>query len=132
MRRSSSAVGAGVSARSAAIATSQPIVSRTRLDRRARVERVEAHLAGVVEVVDAEVRDDDATARARASRPRAGCARPARRRRGCPGDVRKSIFSTNERRDWRMITNTWRALIAISHAPPGPGQPGRRVVVRRR
>ena len=30
------------------------------LDRRARVERVESHLAGVVEVVDAEVGDDDA------------------------------------------------------------------------
>ena len=32
--------------------------------------------------------------------------------------------STNERALWRMITNTWRALIAISHAPPRPRQPG--------
>ena len=37
--------------------------------------------------------------------------------------------STNERRDWRMITNTSRALIAISHAPPEPGQARRRVRV---
>ena len=35
--------------------------------------------------------------------------------------------STKERCDWRMITNTWRALMAISHAPP---EPGRRVVGR--
>ena len=34
------------------------------LDRRARVERVEAHLAGLVEVVDAEVGDDDRRAAA--------------------------------------------------------------------
>src|SRR5439155_840685 len=33
-----------------------------------------------------------------------------------PGDVRKSIRSTKERADWRMITKTWRALIAISEA----------------
>ena len=39
-----------------------------------------------------------------------------------PATVRKSIRSTNERFDWRMITNTWRALIAISHAPPDPGR----------
>ena len=38
-----------------------------------------------------------------------------------PGEVRKSIFSTNERFDCRMITNTWRALMAISQAPPDPG-----------
>ena len=42
-----------------------------------------------------------------------------------PGEVRKSIRSTNERADWRMITKIWRALIAISQAPP---EPGRRVV----
>ena len=29
--------------------------------------------------------------------------------------------STKERFDWRMITNTVRALMAISHAPPEPG-----------
>jgi hypothetical protein len=31
------------------------------------------------------------------------------------------MVSTNERFDWRMITNTSRALIAISQAPPLPG-----------
>ncbi len=30
--------------------------------------------------------------------------------------------STNERDDWRMTTNTWRALSAISQAPPEPGR----------
>ena len=54
------------------------------VERRARMERLEPHLAGVVEAVDAEVGDDDATARGPASRPRAGSARPAPRRRGCP------------------------------------------------
>ena len=44
-----------------------------------------------------------------------------------PGDrvgfyVRKSIDSTKLRWLWRMITNTCRALIAISHAPPLPGR----------
>jgi hypothetical protein len=38
-----------------------------------------------------------------------------------PGEVRKSIRSTKERADWRMITKIWRALIAISQAPPDPG-----------
>jgi len=28
-----------------------------------------------------------------------------------------------------MITNTWRALMAISHAPPEAGQSGLRVIV---
>ena len=42
-----------------------------------------------------------------------------------PGLVRKSIRSTKLRLLWRMMTNTSRALIAISHAPP---EPGRRVV----
>ena len=31
------------------------------------------------------------------------------------------MVSTNDRFDWRMITKTWRALIAISQAPPLPG-----------
>ena len=31
------------------------------------------------------------------------------------------MVSTNERFDWRMITKTSRALIAISQAPPEPG-----------
>jgi hypothetical protein len=31
------------------------------------------------------------------------------------------MVSTKLRRLWRMITNTSRALIAISHAPPLPG-----------
>ena len=52
-----------------------------------------------------------------ASRIASACSAPPR----LPGDVRKSIRSTNERDDWRMITNTFRALIAISHAPPEPG-----------
>ncbi len=39
--------------------------------------------------------------------------------------VRKSMASTKLRLLWRMITNTCRALMAISHAPP---EPGRRVV----
>ena len=38
-----------------------------------------------------------------------------------PGEVRKSMRSTNERADWRITTNTRRALMAISHAPPEPG-----------
>ncbi len=59
MRRSSSSVGAEV----VAIDVGDPERPADRLlgpvERRARVERVEAHLAVLVEVVDAEVRDDD-------------------------------------------------------------------------
>ena len=50
-------------------------------------------------------------------RIRSACSAPPR----LPGDVRKSIVSTKLRFVWRMITKTWRALIAISHAPPEPG-----------
>ena len=56
-----------------------------------------------------------------ASRPRAGSARPARPHRGCRARSGSRCVSTNDRFDWRMITKTWRALIAISQAPPLPG-----------
>ena len=39
-----------------------------------------------------------------------------------PGLVRKCSLSTNDRVPCRMMTNTFRALIAISHAPPEPGR----------
>ena len=39
----------------------------------------------------------------------------------CPGEVRKSSRSTNERLACRMMTRILRAWIAISHAPPDPG-----------
>ena len=51
-------------ARSGATLISQPMVSRTASTDRALVQRVEAHLAGLVEVVDAEVGDDDRRAAA--------------------------------------------------------------------
>ena len=95
------------------------------LQRSPRVERVEAHLAGVVEVVDAEVGDDDGRAAAQpallAADPRR-VLRPAEVARGGP---EVDPLDEQLRRLWRMITKTWRALIAISHAPP---EPGRRVV----
>ena len=59
MRRSSSAVGAGVVASVSAILGVPADRRADLLEGRARVERVEAHLAGLVEVVDAEVGDDD-------------------------------------------------------------------------
>ncbi len=76
-------VGGGVLARASATLTSQPMVARTSSRRGARVERVQAHLAGLVEVVDAEVGDDDRRAATQPAALRAGCARPARRHRGC-------------------------------------------------
>ena len=39
-----------------------------------------------------------------------------------PGLVVKSTRSTNEREACGMMTNTCRALMAISHAPPDPGR----------
>ena len=94
------------------------------------MEAVEAHLAVVVEVVDAQVGDDHGGSPAQpALRPAqrsAASALPPR----LPGEVRKSMRSTNDRADWRMTTKTWRALMAISQAPPDPGRRvlGRRVV----
>ena len=83
----------------------------------AGVDGEQDHLAGVgVEAVAAEVGDDHR--RARPCQPWAARrAAPPR----LPGLVRKSIRSTNERADWRMRTNTSRALMAISQAPPDPG-----------
>ena len=122
--------GRGAAPRRWAAGVSASVVADLRLpgdrradlvERRARVEGVEAHLAGLVEVPDAEVRDDHRRPAADPAAARAGsrsaCSAPPR----LPGEVRKSIRSTNERDDWRMITNTLRALIAISHAPPEPG-----------
>ena len=85
------------------------------------MERVEAHLAGLVEVVDAEVGDDDRRA---TPEPAALAPDPL----GLLGTAevagaRPEVDRLDEaaRGDWRMITNTWRALIAISQAPPLPG-----------
>ena len=96
------------------------------VERHARVERVDAHLAGLVEVPDGEVGHDHRRPTADPAPARAGSARPARRRRGCRARSGSRSSRRSERDDWRMITNTWRALIAISHAPPRPGQPRRR------
>ena len=119
-RRSSSAVGGGVAASVLGDLDVPADGLADGLDRGAGMDRREPHLAGLVERVRPEVGDDER--RAAPSQP------PSRRMRSAsaapprlPGDVRKSIDSTNERFDWRMITNTWRALIAISQAPPLPG-----------
>ena len=121
MRRSSAAVGAGVVSRSDGDlrlpARRRPHV----VERRAGMDRVEAHLAGLVEVPDPEVRDDD---RRPSPEPALLAPDPLRVRGAARGSRRTSgsrSVSTNERVDWRMITKTWRALIAISHAPPLPG-----------
>ena len=105
---------------SSATLRSQPIVSRACSMVAPGMERVEPHLAVVVEVVDAEVGDDDAGSPAEpallAPDPLAllGAAEVAGRRPEVdPLDEARLL--------WRMITNTSRALIAISQAPPLPG-----------
>ena len=69
-------------------------------------------------------------------RPSQPCSRRirslSRRRRGCPGTSGSRCVSTKLRVLWRMITKTWRALIAISHAPPRAGQARRRMRRSRR
>ena len=59
MSRSSSAVGSGVGARSPAILRLPADRVADGLERRPRMEEVEAHLSALVEVVDAQVGDDD-------------------------------------------------------------------------
>ena len=90
------------------------------LERGAGVQRIEAHLAVVIEVVDGQVGDHHrwaAPGPALLARIAAASAPLPR----LPGEVRKSMRSTNERFDWRMTTKTSRALMAISQAPPEPG-----------
>ena len=99
------------------------------VERRARVERVEAHLARLVEVPDPEVRDDHRRPAALPAAARAGsrsaCSAPPR----LPGEVRKSIRSTNERADWRMITNTFAGVDRDLARAARARQPRRRRVV---
>ncbi len=122
---------AGWLARSSATLTSQPIVARTASRSRpggasrgaSRRSRRSGRCRG---------RSRRPSGRAPASRPRGGCAPPARRHRGCRATSGSRCARRSERALWRMITNTWRALMAISHAPPLPGQPRRRVRRSRR
>ena len=127
MSRSSSPVGAGVVV-SVGGDLRLPADRRPDLvERRARVEEVEAHLAGLVEVPDPEVRDDDRRAAAQpallAPDP-LGLLGPAEvAGRGPEVDPLDEASG----RDWRMITKIWRALIAISQAPPRARQARLRV-----
>jgi len=83
--------------------------------------KFQAHLAGFVEVPDPEVRGRPRMDRGRASPARAGLRSDFSAPPRFPGDVRKSIRSTNRACRLTHDHEVWRALYRDLAGPPDPG-----------